>query len=69
MEIDQIVFKLLSLHQNILLGLGYYKTFSKKLGAHSCFVTHKNIVCTQLFAMKIYLMFSMSTHTTLENFM
>jgi len=41
-------------HQNIrLLGLGY-KNFSKKLHANICFITHKNIFCTHLFAMKIY---------------
>ena len=44
------------LHQTILLGLGY-KTFSKKLGANSCFVKHNNIFRTHLFAMKIYHIF------------
>jgi len=39
--------------KTILLGLGY-KTFSKNLGANSCLVTHNNIFCTHLVAMKIY---------------
>jgi len=40
-------------YQTILLGLGY-KTFSKKLGANSCLVTHNKIFCTRSVAMKIY---------------
>jgi len=52
-QIDQKSFELWSLVVNHLTRPGY-KTFSKKLGANSCFVTHNNIFCTHLVAVKIY---------------